>query len=99
MEQHKATIGCQRKRIIFDDPISPEFEFQGSKLNSLGKFISAIMARKMIAHGCEGYLAYIVDSSMEQTKLDDVSVDREFPDVFPEDLDGLPPHREVEFFY
>ncbi|XP_063941268.1 uncharacterized protein LOC135149473 [Daucus carota subsp. sativus] len=97
LEQHKATIDCQQMKIIFGDPISPEFEFQGSKLNSLEKFISAIKARKMIAHGCDGYLAHIVDSSIEQTKLDDVSVAREFPDVFPEDLDGLPPHREVEF--
>ncbi|WOH01704.1 hypothetical protein DCAR_0521089 [Daucus carota subsp. sativus] len=97
LEQHKATIDCQRKKIIFGNPNSPEFEFQGSKLASLGKFISAIKARKMIAHGCEGYLAHMVDSSIEQTKLDDVSVAREFPDVFPEDLDGLPPHREVEF--
>ena len=51
----------------------------------------------MIAHGCEGYLAHIVDSSMEQIKLVDVSVACEFLDVFLEDLDGLPPHREVEF--
>ena len=29
--------------------------------------------------------------------LDDIPVVREFPDVFPEDLPGLPPDREVEF--
>ncbi|CAL2257383.1 unnamed protein product [Prunus armeniaca] len=30
-------------------------------------------------------------------KLEDVPVVQEFPDVFPEDLPGLPPHREIEF--
>ncbi|KAK4383069.1 hypothetical protein Sango_2810700 [Sesamum angolense] len=29
--------------------------------------------------------------------LSDVPIVREFPDVFPEELPGLPPHREVDF--
>nr|GEW62814.1 putative reverse transcriptase domain-containing protein [Tanacetum cinerariifolium] len=31
------------------------------------------------------------------SKLEDIPVVREFPDVFPEDLLGLPPSREIEF--
>ncbi|GKD38971.1 hypothetical protein Tco_1259178 [Tanacetum coccineum] len=30
-------------------------------------------------------------------RLEDISVVREFPEVFPEDLHGLPPVRQVEF--
>jgi hypothetical protein len=30
-------------------------------------------------------------------KIKDISVECEFPDVFPEDLPGLPPERDVEF--
>ena len=30
-------------------------------------------------------------------KLDDIPVVREFPDVFPEDLPGIPIDREIEF--
>ncbi|GJY67199.1 putative reverse transcriptase domain-containing protein [Tanacetum coccineum] len=33
----------------------------------------------------------------EEPKLNDISVVREFEDVFPEDLSGLPPQRQVEF--
>ncbi|KAL0283631.1 UNVERIFIED_CONTAM: Transposon Ty3-G Gag-Pol polyprotein, partial [Sesamum radiatum] len=29
--------------------------------------------------------------------VSDVSIVREFPDMFPEELPGLPPHREVDF--
>lgn len=29
--------------------------------------------------------------------LDDIPVVNEFPDVFPDDISGLPPEREVEF--
>ena len=97
LERHKATIDCLMKRITFGDPNSPEFEFQGSKPSGLGKFILAIKAKRMIAHGCEGYLAHVIDKTKVQSKLEDVLVVREFPDVFPEDLEGLPPQREVEF--
>nr|GFA67548.1 putative reverse transcriptase domain-containing protein [Tanacetum cinerariifolium] len=34
---------------------------------------------------------------VNELKLEDIPVVREFPDVFPEDLSGLPPSREVEF--
>ncbi|GJS11115.1 reverse transcriptase domain-containing protein [Tanacetum coccineum] len=33
----------------------------------------------------------------DEPKLSDISVVREFVDVFPEDLSGLPPQRQVEF--
>ncbi|GJX56240.1 hypothetical protein Tco_0286137 [Tanacetum coccineum] len=32
----------------------------------------------------------------EEPKLNDISVVHEFEDVFPEDLSGLPPQRQVE---
>ncbi|XP_074337594.1 uncharacterized protein LOC141674791 [Apium graveolens] len=70
---------------------------QVSKPSGCGKFISAIKAKKMIAHGFEGFLAYVIDMSKVQPELEDVLVVREFSDVFPEDLEGLPPEREIEF--
>ncbi|GJV97090.1 putative reverse transcriptase domain-containing protein [Tanacetum coccineum] len=33
----------------------------------------------------------------DEKKLEDIPVVKEFPDVFPEDLPGLPPIRQVEF--
>ncbi|GKF63637.1 hypothetical protein Tco_0187085, partial [Tanacetum coccineum] len=36
------------------------------------------------------------DKSKER-RLEDVPIVREFPEVFPEDLPGLPPARQVEF--
>ncbi|KAI3707612.1 hypothetical protein L6452_26238 [Arctium lappa] len=47
--------------------------------------------------GCSSFLAYAIDTKLEKRKLEDVRVVHEFPDVFPEDLPGLPPDRMVEF--
>ena len=52
----------------------------------------------MLASGCYGYLANIVDLTKEQkTEVKDVPIVNEFLTVFPEDLPGLPPDREIEF--
>ena len=54
-------------------------------------------ASKMLRKGCQGYLAFVVDRRQEGTRLEDIPIVKEFPDVFPDDISGLPPDREVEF--
>ena len=39
----------------------------------------------------------MVDTRKEVLKLDDILVVREFPDVFPKDLLGIPIDRKIEF--
>nr|GEZ52032.1 hypothetical protein [Tanacetum cinerariifolium] len=48
------------------------------------------------------YACILFDSGAEKSfadekKLDDIRVVRDFPEVFPDDLSGLPPVREIEF--
>ncbi|GJT51624.1 hypothetical protein Tco_0977781 [Tanacetum coccineum] len=45
----------------------------------------------------EGNLKQLKTMKVNEPKLKDILVVREFPGVFPEDLSGLPPSREVEF--
>ncbi|XP_071688298.1 uncharacterized protein [Rutidosis leptorrhynchoides] len=65
--------------------------------NNNNHVISAPKAQKLISHGCVGYLASIQNLSIESPSLENIDVVREFPDVFPDELQGLPPVREVEF--
>ena len=48
-------------------------------------------------HGCEGFLVTIIDKEDDERKIENIAVIREYPDVFPKDLPGLPPYRKVEF--
>ncbi|GJX19402.1 putative reverse transcriptase domain-containing protein [Tanacetum coccineum] len=54
-----------------------------------------------IQKGCQVYLAQVTskkaEHKSEEKRLEDVPIVREFPKVFPEDLPGLPPARQVEF--
>ncbi|KAK9065033.1 hypothetical protein SSX86_016416 [Deinandra increscens subsp. villosa] len=97
LSTHQATINCQARQVTIGDVEKPKCVYQGSSPSGLVKVISALKARKLINNGCEGYLAVIRDSSKEGHNLDEQPVVKEFPDVFPEELPGLPPEREVEF--
>ncbi|GJU02520.1 retrotransposon protein, putative, ty3-gypsy subclass [Tanacetum coccineum] len=44
-----------------------------------------------------GFLASIKDTSLDGPRLESHPVVRNFPNVFPDELPGLPPEREVEF--
>jgi hypothetical protein len=35
--------------------------------------------------------------NIEAKSIEDVPVVREYPDVFPEELPGMPPDRDIEF--
>ena len=59
--------------------------------------ISAISARRLLRKGCPAYLAHVIDTRVSGAKLEEIHVVNEYPDVFPEDLHGLPPDRDVEF--
>ncbi|KAL8134367.1 hypothetical protein AgCh_009406 [Apium graveolens] len=60
-------------------------------------FLTAIQASKLLRKGCEAYLAYVVNSEKEVPSIEDIPVLKEFPNVFPEKLPGLPPDRQIEF--
>ena len=58
--------------------------------------ISPLRANSLLKKGCQGFLAYMVCNE-NKVRLEDILIVRDFPDVFPNDLPGLPPDREVEF--
>nr|GFD31407.1 putative reverse transcriptase domain, aspartic peptidase domain protein [Tanacetum cinerariifolium] len=52
---------------------------------------SALQARTLLYHGCEGFLATIHDMTPEIPSIHDQPIVSEFPDVFPDELLGIPP--------
>ncbi|XP_070034362.1 uncharacterized protein [Nicotiana tomentosiformis] len=45
-------------------------------------------AQRMIEKGCDAYLAYVRDVSVDTLTVESILVVRDFPDVFPADLSG-----------
>ncbi|GJQ96017.1 putative reverse transcriptase domain-containing protein [Tanacetum coccineum] len=102
LAKYHALIVCDEKfvRIPYGDEVlivrGDNFD-GGSKLN----IVSCTSTQKYIQKGFQVYLAQVTskkaEDKLEEKRLEDVSIIREFPEVFPEDLPGLPPARQVEF--
>ncbi|XP_074347376.1 uncharacterized protein LOC141686223 [Apium graveolens] len=97
LSKNRATIDCQGKKVIFGNADKPEFVYQGSQPKGEVKLISALKASKLLSKGCDGYLAFVKDTSKDEPRIKDYLVVKEYADVFPDELPGLPPYREVEF--
>ncbi|GJV66564.1 putative reverse transcriptase domain-containing protein [Tanacetum coccineum] len=102
LAKYHALIVCDEKvvRIPYGDEvliIRGDDYGNGSKLN----IISCTKTQKYIQKGCQVYLAQVTskkaEDKSEEKRLEDVPIIREFPEVFPDDLPGLPPARQVEF--
>ncbi|GKE61321.1 hypothetical protein Tco_1511688, partial [Tanacetum coccineum] len=63
--------------------------------------ISYTKTHEYMLKGCLVFLANVTtqdtEDKSEKKRLEDVPIVRDFPDVFPEDLSGLPLTRQVEF--
>ncbi|GKF27969.1 hypothetical protein Tco_0094311, partial [Tanacetum coccineum] len=61
------------------------------------KVISCIKAIKYVEKGSQFFLAHATKKEPSKRRVEDVPMIRDFPEVFPDDLQGLPPPRQVEF--
>ncbi|GJW03908.1 putative reverse transcriptase domain-containing protein, partial [Tanacetum coccineum] len=63
--------------------------------------ISYTKTQEYMLKGCPVFLANVTtketEDKSEKKRLEDVPIVQDFPEVFPEDLPGLPPTRQVEF--
>ena len=98
LSKHRATLDCYKKEVRLVRPEEPGVIFRGIRREIAPGLINAMTASKMLRKGCQGYLAFVVDRRQEGTRLEDIPIVKEFPDVFPDDISGLPPDRAIEFF-
>nr|GEX26546.1 reverse transcriptase domain-containing protein [Tanacetum cinerariifolium] len=70
---------------------------EGDRGASRLKVISCIKARKFIKRGSQLFVAHMTEKEPQEKWIEDVPVIRHFLEVFPDDLPGLLPPRQVEF--
>ena len=97
LSRHKAIVDCRMKRLTLRTPNEDEVTFIGERSNHLSNVISTSTARIMVQKECEAYLAYVIDTIKARPRVSNIPTVSDFPDVFPEELPGLPPHRKIEF--
>ncbi|KAL0537403.1 hypothetical protein IC582_026381 [Cucumis melo] len=92
-----ASIDCSHKEIVFNPHLVASFKFKGAGTVVLPKVISAMKASKLLNQGTWSILASVVDTRELEISLSSELVVREYPNVFPDELPGLPPLRKIDF--
>ena len=63
--------------------------------------IYALQLKRAVRKGCKAYIVTITDDEIKiktnKLKLEDIPVLKEYVDVFPEEILGLPPKKELDF--
>nr|GEX18165.1 reverse transcriptase domain-containing protein [Tanacetum cinerariifolium] len=68
-------------------------------MDSLFKNHAKILCDDKVVHipiDGETLIIRVVEKKLDEKRLEDIPVVKEFPDIFPKDLPGLPPVRQVE---
>ncbi|XP_076904640.1 uncharacterized protein LOC143560156 [Bidens hawaiensis] len=96
LAKNTTEIICDKKLIkipLFDDKT---LVIWGDKPRETPNVTSCSKASQCVRKRYVTYLAYVLKVEKER-RIEDVPIVSEYSDVFPEELPGLPPHRQLEF--
>ena len=88
-------VDCDKKTVRLKCSDLSEVTVHGIQSGALSNVISVMQARRLLRKGCEAFLALVLDSKRGQVDVEKIPVVKKFPDVFPKELPGIPPEREV----
>ncbi|GJV65130.1 putative reverse transcriptase domain-containing protein [Tanacetum coccineum] len=87
-----------RNEKVVHIPIDDEtLIIRGDQSKTRLNLISCIKTERYISRGYQVFIVQVMEKKSDERRLEDIPVVREFLEVFPEDLHGLPPVRQVEF--
>ncbi|GKA34713.1 putative reverse transcriptase domain-containing protein [Tanacetum coccineum] len=96
LSKYHARIICDEK--VVHIPIDGEtLIIRGDRSKTRLSLISYIKTERYISRGYQVFIAQVMEIKLDEKRLEDIPVVREFSEVFPENLPGLPRVRQVEF--
>ncbi|KAJ0588184.1 putative nucleotidyltransferase, Ribonuclease H [Helianthus annuus] len=96
LSHNQAQIACDKKLVNIKTPSGEIVTIHGDTLYGSPNNVSTLKASKYLKNGFVIYIAQVtVDDP--KPKIEDIPIISKYPDVFPDELPGLPPERQVEF--
>ena len=90
LSKHRAIVDCDKKTVRLKCSDLSKVTVHGIQSGALSNVILAMQARRLLRKGCEAFLPLVLDSKKGQIELENIMVVKDFPDVFPEELPGIP---------
>ncbi|XP_074300181.1 uncharacterized protein LOC141631404 [Silene latifolia] len=95
--KYKAFIDCYQKKISLRGPKGVRVTYKGYRVKPKVKFISVNTLKSSLRKGDQLIFCQMWDRESETPRISDIHVVRDFEGVFPEEIPGLPPKRDVDF--
>ncbi|XP_057246791.1 uncharacterized protein LOC130589534 [Beta vulgaris subsp. vulgaris] len=92
LSKYEAVIECEAQTIQLKTPQGGKIVYQGVMKKSRVKIVSMMKIAKEVRRGRNAYLCHVIDTTTSPLKVEEIPIVKEFPDVFPEELPGLPPN-------
>ncbi|KAH0710891.1 hypothetical protein KY284_012318 [Solanum tuberosum] len=96
LHTYYASIDCRTRKVKFRFPNEPVLEWESRDVVVKGKFISCIKSHRLISKGCLYHIVRVNDVESKVPPIESITVVNEFLDVFPEDLPGVPPEKDID---
>ena len=97
LRNYYAYIDCRNGVVRFRFPNKEEIVCEGYNSSRPNPLISNLKANKMMSKGLLCHLVSVNNLDHDILSINSVLVVNEFQDVFPDDLPGVPPPREIYF--
>eukprot|EP00253_Pinus_taeda_P002305 PITA_02305 len=99
LEKHWSLVDCKTKIIYYRYQQGNRKEMQGIKRPVQVRPITANQLIKCIRKGCQVYAIQVgyANSKDKSASLNNIPIIREFTDVFPKEIPGLRPRRNIDF--
>ncbi|XP_070022712.1 uncharacterized protein [Nicotiana sylvestris] len=75
----------------------PQLEWRDTLDYVPSMVVSFLKAQQMVGKGCDAYLAFVRDISIDTHIVDSILVVRDYPNIFLPDLLAMPPDRDIDF--
>ncbi|XP_069145911.1 uncharacterized protein [Solanum lycopersicum] len=92
-----STSDCNAKTVALAKPGTDPLLWEGEYTSTPVRIISFLRAKRIVSKGCLGFLAHLRDDTTHVPSIESVLVVREFLDMFPADIPGMAPKRDIDF--
>jgi len=97
LSRYRAQVDCFTKTVNLQDVSGKRVVFRGERRVISNSIISVMKTGKLIRKGCPAWLSHVRELKKGSIELTNIHIIKEFSYMFPEELLGPPPIREIEF--
>ncbi|XP_074291744.1 uncharacterized protein LOC141618539 [Silene latifolia] len=95
--KYEAKIACRQKRVSLKGPKGVKVSYRGLVVKPKMKLITVMTLKSCLRKKCLLILCHVRDMRVDEPSASDIPLVGEFGDVFPDEIPGLLPKRDIDF--